>query len=394
MADRPRYRVINDDDVPESTTDASDSDSLPPFSSLVATTLNPQFAKIGGSVATADMLDSLHEPKTFVKTGIYCLDAALSDGDGIPCGRFIEVFAPESVGKSAFCEFLIGRFKQLHGTNHYIDTEQTISYEHLECYGVQKGDFLMPDLPDLEAVWDYVYGVVKVLKTRNDERAKRKLPPEPPNLIVLDSLAATPSRAELNEKEHDDSHVGLQARANAKGTRKTMRAFSASDVVFLCVNQIRDKIGMTGYGPKTDTPGGRALKFAYSIRLKLAKVETLKKGDIPIGHVIEVTTVKNKHAPPQQKCRIVLSYLRGIDVAWSNFLWFQKHRIITAKGTKGYAFQGSDERFKRSEFADFCARNRELVEAARVECIAADRAVFTVEATGSADSGPVEPEVE
>ncbi len=388
MADKkPRYRVIEEPEQP-------DPEDLPPFSGIVVEKLNPKFAKLGGSVARADAMEYLHEPKTFVKTGIYPLDEVLSGGNGIPCGRFIEVFSPESVGKSALCEFLVGRFKQLRGTNHYIDTEQTISYDHLACYGVQKGDFIMPDLPDLESVWDYVVGVVKALKERNEERQAKKLRPEAPNLIVLDSLAATPSRAELDEDEHDDSHVGLQARSNAKGVRKTLRSFSASDVVFLCVNQIRDKIGSTGYGPKTDTPGGRALKFAYSIRLKLAKIETLKKGDIPVGHVIEVTTVKNKHAPMGQKCQIVLSYLRGIDVNWSNFLWFQKHRIIVAKGSAGYAFHGSSERFRRSDFGDFCSRNKELVAEAAKKCIQKDRATFLAEAGDARDEAVDDDEAE
>lgn len=379
-----RFRVIEEAET------KADPDDMLPFGDLVSEKLNPQFAKIGGAVGRADELEYLHEAKTFIKTGIYEFDEILSRGNGIPCGRFIEVFSPESVGKSAMCEFLIGRFKHLNGTSHYIDTEQTIDYSHLACYGVKKGDFMMPDLPDLEAVWDYVVGVVKLLEIRNAEREKRKLSPEPPNLVVLDSLAATAARAELKEKEHDDSHVGEQARANSKGVRKTLRAFSASDVVFLCVNQLRDKIGAQGYGPKTDTPGGRALKYAYSIRMKLAKIETLKKGDRPVGHIIEVTTTKNKHAPMGQKCQIVLSYLRGIDVNWSNFLWFQKHRIIVAKGTAGYAFRGSDERFRRSEFGDFCARNKSLVASTVQECLEKDRSTFTNEMVSSEDGAEAE----
>ena len=373
-AKNARYRVIEE---PEA---AAGDDALPPFSSVIVEQLNPMFAKLGGRVARADEMEYFHEPRTFVRTGIHAFDELLTHGKGLPCGRFLEVFAPEGVGKSALCEFLVGKFKHVNGTCHYIDSEQTIDYAHLACYGVSKKDLILPDLPDLEAVWDYVVGVVRTLKARNIERAKRNLKPEPPNVIVLDSLAATPSRDELNEKEHDDSHVGLQARANAKGVRKTVRAFSAADVVFLCINQIRDKIGAKGYGPKTDTPGGRALKFAYSIRLKLSKIETLKKGDVIIGHIIEVTSVKNKHAPTGQKCHIVLSYLRGIDVDWSNFLWFQKHRVITAKGKSGYVFAGSEEKFRRSEFGAFCAKNKKLVEAARQACVENDRRSFSVEA--------------
>ena len=370
---KPRFRVI-DEDTAEADAKVKPKGKIADFRTMLIEKMRPKIEKAGGFIDTADKMELLSEPKTYVTTGIYALDNILSGGRGFPCGRFIEVFAPEGVGKSAMCEFMMGRFLKMGGTVHDIDTERTRDYDHLACYGVAKKDVIPPDLPDLEAVWDYLYDTTKLLKEQNAARAKAGMPPEPPNLIVLDSLAATPSRDELEEKEHDAKHMALQARSNAKGCRKTIRAFSAADAVFLCVNQIRDNPGAVGFQPKTQTPGGRAIKFAYSIRMKLALIETLKnKDDQPIGHVIEVTTVKNKHAPQKQTCEIVLSYLRGIDVPWSNFRWFQEHGLIQAKGRKGFQFEGSDEVFKRSQFGDFCRKNRKLVDKAAKACAGKDR---------------------
>lgn len=368
---KTRKRHVITDDTPVDADDAS------VFRKLCIDSLKPVAVKAGGNVDTATAMDLLSPPKVFIQTGIYALDNILSGGSGLPGGRFVEIFGPESSGKTALCEFLLGRFKAIGGVLHYIDTEYARDDAHLACYGVTPDDLITPDLPDLEAVWDYIVGVCEVLNKSNADRAKDGKSPVKPNLVVFDSVAATPSRSELEEDSHDDSHVAEQARSNAKGVRKTVRRFSASDAVLICVNQNREKIGQTGYGPKTDTPGGRALKYAYSLRLKLAKVEQLYKGSeadkTVIGHIIEVTTVKNKVAPQNQSCKLVLSYLRGIDVNWSNFLWFQEHRYITASGRAGYTFKGCPDTFKRSAFSQFCADHKELIAKAVEECLAEDR---------------------
>ena len=361
---RPRIPIHDEPEAPKEIIKRSGSG----VNAQIAEALRPMIEKVGGSIGTAEELEHLHQPLGYTKTGIYPLDNLLSAGRGVPHGRFVEVFAPESVGKSALCEFMMGAFKRDGGDLAHIDSEKTRDDAHLACYGIKPADYLDPDLPDLESVWDFARGTLRVLK-------KQEKPS--PYLIVLDSLAATPSRAELEEKEHDDSHVGLQARSNAKGVRVTVRGFSASTATFLFINQIRDKIGAMGYGPKTDTPGGRALKFAYSIRLKLAKIETLKKGSgegaPAIGHIIEVQSVKNKLAPPQMKCHLMLSYSRGIDVGWSNFYWFQKNGYVVAKGRTGFTWKGLEsEPFKRSEFAEWSKANKKAISAAVAELAEAD----------------------
>lgn len=382
--DKKRYVVK---DAP-----AEEGDGSPLFRDLCIARLKPIAEKVGGNVDTAEQMELLAPPTAYVPTGIHCLDNILSLGLGLPCGRFVEIFAPEAVGKTALCEFLLGRFKAVGGTLHYIDSENARNDAHLACYGINPSELIAPDLPDLESVWDYITGVAAALTESNEARAKLGKGPEKPNIVVLDSLAATPARAELEEASHDDSHVAEQARANSKGTRKTIRRFSATDAVLICINQNRDKIGAMGYGPKTDTPGGRALKYAYSIRLKLAKIETLWKGpkedQMAIGHIVEVTAVKNKFAPQGQKCKLVLSYLRGIDVAWTNFLWFQGHRFITPAGSVGYKFKGCPDTFKRSAFAQFCIDHKDLVDKAVEECLTEDRKILVAEADTAPKTEP------
>lgn len=370
----------------EKEVDAMPSFQLPDFKTAVIERLKPAVEKVGGHLGTAEDLEHLHEPVGYVKTGIYALDWALSYGKGLPCGRFVELFAPETVGKSALSEYIMGRFKKIGGELSHIDSEFTRDDDHLACYGINPGDYIDPDLPDIESMWDYARGVVRVLQERNEMREKMnveikkkneklakkeqplipELDPEPPHLIVLDTVAGLPARAELKATSNDDDHVAEQARSNAKGVRVTVRPFSASSAVFLFINQIRDNPGARGYAPKTGTPGGRALKYAYSIRIKLALIETKRRGDHAVGHVIEARMVKNKLGRRDAKCKIMLSYRRGIDADWSNFLWFQEHRYIVAKGKSGFGWIDDDgEPFKRKEFGEWASKHRKLVLAAR-----------------------------
>jgi recombination protein RecA len=238
------------------------------------------------------------------------------------------------------------------GIVHHMDTERTRDDKRIKkCYGLTTADFIDVDPPHLEAVWDYAYDTVKAL---NEEKATV------PNLLVLDSLAATPAQAELEEKQHEDSHVGLQARSNAKGTRKTVRLFSDSSAIFVFVNQQRDKIGAMGYGPKTDTPGGRALKYAYSLRLSVNRLQSIKSGDAVVGQLIKITSMKNKHAPPRMEVDLLLSYRTGIDIPASNFMWFQKHKVITPNGKKGFLFNKTIP-ITKVGFGDWCTENEDVV---------------------------------
>ena len=318
--------------------------------------LAPALEKQGGHLGAASEMEDLHKPQGYTKTGIHSLDIALSGRHGgIPHGRFIEVYGPESSGKSATAEFIMSAFHRQGGIVHHIDAEMTRDDERIrDCYGLTTQDFEDVDAPDLESVWDYAYGVVKALGKEEKNT--------PPNLLILDSLAACPARVELTEKAHDDAHVAAQSRANSKGVRKTVRLFAASSCVFLFINQIRDKIGAMGYGPKTDTPGGRALKFAYSIRLQVARIGSIKSGEDVIGQTVRITTQKNKHAPPKMECDLVLSYKTGIDIDASNLLWFQTNGVLKHQG-KVWKFNGQDIGGK-ANFGKWCKEHPDEVAAA------------------------------
>ena len=336
----------------------------------VINTVAKKMEKSGCTITTAADADFSPVPRKFVLTGIYGLDMLLSWGKGIPCGRFMEVFGSESAGKTALSEFLMGLWKKNDGLVHYMDFEQSRDDAHLSCYDITLSDFAYPDLITLEDGWDYISNT---LKAADDFAVKHKV--EPLSLYVWDSLAQSPAEAEISEKNHDDSHVGLVARGMAKGFRKHTRQFSHSIATAIFVNQVRDKIGAMGYGPKTDTPGGRAAKFAYSIRLKVSKIETLKRGDAVTGHLIEVQSVKNKFAAYPLKTRIVLSYTTGIDVDASNFLFLQENGYIVSAGKSGFYFKGfKEETFKKRDFGAWALAHPEPIKAAVIETIAEARA--------------------
>lgn len=325
--------------------------------------IGERFAKMKSAVkvmTASNALDELARVDMWILTGIYGLDYILSRGKGLPTGRAIEIFGNEGSGKTAFCEYLAGVFKRLGSPIHYLDYEQSIDLNHLACYGVTGDDIITPDLPTLEDGWDYINNVLNILAERREARKAKDLP-DPPSLFLWDSLAQAVPKAELEEDEHEDSHIGLVARSMAKGFRKHTRGISHSDALLVFINQVRDNIGGPTNGPQTTTPGGRAAKFAYSLRINLAKFETSYRGETAIGHIIKVTTRKNKHAPYPQECRLVLSYTTGIDVDHSNFLFLRENKFIQPAGGAGYKWKGQQTTFKRKEFGVWAREHADLV---------------------------------
>lgn len=355
--------------------------TLPPLQGAVMKAVNAQYEKGKSAlrVGTVDEIDYLSEVTHWVPTGLHGLDLIMSLGKGLPVGRFIEVFGNEGSGKTALCEFLGSIYHHvLHSVPHYLDYECSYDQAHWDGYGVPQGAVLYPDLHTMEEGWDYIGQTLEVLKQRGVQAADMGAQADPPALFLWDSLAQATPKAEMEEDNHQDSHVGLVARAAAKGFRKFTRPLSTSMATVIFVNQVRDNIGAMGHGPKTTTPGGRAAKFAYSMRLRLAKIETLKKGDDAIGQIVEVQSVKNKHAPYPAKAKLMLSYRRGIDINWSNFLHFKEAGYIIPAGGAGFRWKalGKDgPAFKRSAFTSvFTAEHPEIVEAARLEILAKERA--------------------
>jgi len=357
---------------------------------LKATLLESLKARLSAGCTVYAATDSpyLAPPRGYTPTGLYGLDTVLTKGKGVPWGRFLEVFGAEGSGKTAMCEKLIGVFKDEGSVPHYFDFEASFDPAHLACYGVKAEDVLLPDAECIEDAWNYICTTMQITEERRAARTKAggDADDEPPAPFFWDSVAQTPSRKEMEEKGHDDAHVADVARAMAKGFRKHTRSFSKTNGVVVFVNQVRDVIGAFGRGPKTRTPGGRALKFAYAIRLRLDKVETLKSGDTPIGQICRVTTVKNKFCPYPLSTDIVLSYKRGIDTDWSNFRWLQENRQILPAGEnkekkRVFKLRGQKATFTRTGFGEYASANPDLIK----EAVIAARARVLPESTSSDD---------
>ena len=215
-----------------------------------------------------------------IPTGAISLDIALGIG-GVPRGRVIEIYGPESSGKTTLAQCIVAQAQLMGGTAAYIDAEHALDTSYAERCGINIADMLISQ-PD---TGEQALEIVDMLVRSGGV-----------DVIVIDSVAALVPRAEI-EGEMGDSHVGVQARLMSQALRKLTGAISRSNTVVIFINQLRDKIGVM-YGSPETTTGGKALKFYASIRLDIRKVETLKQGNDLVGMRAKVKVVKNKVAPP------------------------------------------------------------------------------------------------
>ena len=350
---------------------------IPSLDDALDAALKAKFAKTDVIVGRASDVGFLSDVQEWVPTGIYWLDLLLSRGQGLPVGRFIEVFGPEEGGKSALSEFLAGLYVRTQASKpHWADLEKSLDWKHFACYGVTRDTLWTPDLETLEQTWDYIGATLDTLDERIAPLAKAKLPPDPPALFVVDSIAAGCPQAELEEETAENKHMAETARAMSKGFRKYLRRVSKSRSTVVFTNQIRDKMNARAGQKQTQPPGGRAMRFGCSTRLELVRVQNLEgKSGRPVGHIVKVTAVKNRHAPSRMTCEFIISYTRGIDVAWSNFLFFKNFGYITPAGASWH-WKGRDAAFKRIDFAAFCRDNLAAVEKARDAIFAKELAAY------------------
>ncbi len=256
-----------------------------------------------------------------VPSGSIALDVALGIG-GYPKGRIIEIYGPESSGKTTFALHAIAEAQKQGGKVAFIDAENSLDPQYAERLGVNINDLLLSQPDNGEQALEIAEALVRSGAI---------------SVIVIDSVAALVPQAEI-EGEMGDSHVGLQARLMSQALRKLAGIINKTGTVAIFINQLREKVGVMFGNPEV-TPGGRALKFYSSIRLEIRRSEQIKMGTDIIGNKTNIKVVKNKMAPPFKTCQVDIMYGTGISKE-GELIDLGAEANILEKSGAWYAYKG------------------------------------------------------
>jgi len=311
-----------------------------------------QIERAYGKGSIMKLNDDAANVREGISTGSISLDLALG-GRGLPTGRVVEVFGPESSGKTTLALHTIAAAQKKGGVAAFIDAEHALDPNWGRMLGVNLDDLLVSQ-PD---TGEQALEICEMLVRSNAV-----------DIIVIDSVAALIPRAEI-EGDMGDSHMGLQARLMSQALRKLTGAINRSKCLVLFINQIREKIGVMFGNPET-TPGGRALKFYASVRLDIRRTSTIKDGDTAVGNRVRVRVVKNKVAPPFRQAEFDIMFNEGISATGDLLDLAVECEVVNKSGAW---FNYGDVRLGqgRENVKKFFKENEELFEEIKIKVLEA-----------------------
>lgn len=266
-----------------------------------------------GKGAVMKLGESLNMNVETFSSGSIGLDRAL--GGGVPKGRIIEIFGPESSGKTTLALQMVAEVQKQGGIAGFIDAEHALDPSYAERIGVNINELYISQPDNGEQALEIAETLVRSGAV---------------DIIVIDSVAALVPKAEI-DGEMGDSHVGLQARLMSQALRKLTAVISKTNCIVIFINQLREKVGVM-YGNPETTCGGRALKFYASVRLDVRKIETIKKDGVPVANRVKVKVVKNKVAPPFKETEFEIVFGYGINKGLEIIELAVAHKIISKNG--------------------------------------------------------------
>ncbi len=306
-----------------------------------------QIDKHYGTGAVMLLGQATHTKIDTVSTGSILIDQAIGVG-GLPRGRIIEIYGPESSGKTTLAMHVVVQAQKNGGICAFIDAEHAMDSVYAKSIGINIDDLIISQ-PD--------YGEQAL------DIAEMLIRSGAVDVIIIDSVAALVPKAEL-EGDMGDSHMGLQARLMSQALRKLTPVVHKSKTILIFINQIRQNIGAMPFAPKETTTGGNALKFYASVRLDVRKIGSLKKNDIHFGNRISVKIVKNKVAPPFKKVELDLLFNEGISKELDLLDAALHYNIITASGS-WFSYDGAKIAQGRDQALAYLKEHKSVAEQVR-----------------------------